>query len=172
MENIKHCYIAIGLLYLSSQENKTAKFVVQVCRSKKSFAVAEKQKNTANVPQTCEFAVADHLLLFCGICGCKIEFKFAVPSTVEKPFSCSARGKRSIVVDEKFFSAASAKELLSIFLAGTADRNPSIRFAAASFFGSDWLNKQPKNSSLLTDSISLSLSPLSLLAPLMHNSTC
>ena len=39
------------------------------------------------------------------------------------------------------------------------------------FFRSDWLNKQPKNSSLLTDSTSLSLSPLSLLALWVHNST-
>ena len=80
MENIKHCCIAIGLLYLSNQEKKTAKFVVQVCGSKKSFAVAEMQKFTANVPQTCGFVFADHLLLFYGICGCGIEFKFAVPS--------------------------------------------------------------------------------------------
>ena len=44
IENIKHWYIAIGLLYLSNQEKKTAKFTVQVCESKKSFAVAEVQK--------------------------------------------------------------------------------------------------------------------------------
>ena len=31
-----------------------------------------------------------------------------------------------------------------IFFAGTAERNPSIRFSASSFFGSDWLNKQLK----------------------------
>ena len=80
MENIKHCCIAKGLLYLSNQEKKTAKFAVQVCGSEKSFAVAEVQKITANVPQTCGFAVADHPLLFCGICGCGLEFKFAVPS--------------------------------------------------------------------------------------------
>ena len=48
MENIKHCFIAISLLYLSNQENKTAKFAIQVCGSKKSFAVAEEQK----LPQT------------------------------------------------------------------------------------------------------------------------
>ena len=90
MENIKHCYIGIGLLYLSNQEKKTAKFAVQVCRSEKSFAVAEVQKITANVPQTCGFAIADYLLLFCRIRGCGIEFKFAVPSTAEKPFNCSA----------------------------------------------------------------------------------
>ena len=82
MENIKYCYIAIGQLYLSNQAKKE-KFAVQVCGSEKSFAVAEVQKITANVPQTCGFAVADHLLLFCGICGCGIEFKFAVPSTAK-----------------------------------------------------------------------------------------
>ena len=48
-ENIKHCYIAIGLLYLSNQENKTAKFAVQVCENEKSFAVAEVLKLTANL---------------------------------------------------------------------------------------------------------------------------
>ena len=45
---------------------------------------------------------------------------------VEKPFKSSARGQRSIVLDEQFFSAASAKEFSSIFFAGTYDRNPSI----------------------------------------------
>ena len=60
---------------------KTAKFAVQVCGSKKSFAVVEVQKITANVPQTCGFAVADHPLLFCGICSYGLKFKSAVPST-------------------------------------------------------------------------------------------
>ena len=46
-----------------------------------AFAVAEVQKVTANLSQTCGFAVAEHLLQFCGICGCGIEFKFAVPSS-------------------------------------------------------------------------------------------
>ena len=46
-----------------------------------AFAVAEVRKITANLSQTCGFAVAEYLLLFCGICGCGIEFKFAVPST-------------------------------------------------------------------------------------------
>ena len=41
------------------------------------------QKITANVSQTCGFAVADHPLLFCGICGCGIQFEFAVPSTAK-----------------------------------------------------------------------------------------
>ena len=41
---MKHCYIAIGLLYLSKQEKITAKFV-----EVKSFAVAEVQK----ISQTC-----------------------------------------------------------------------------------------------------------------------
>ena len=53
MENIKHCYIAIGLLHLSNQEKKAAKFAVQVCGSKKSLAVAESARNyrkrTANL---------------------------------------------------------------------------------------------------------------------------
>ena len=53
----------------------------KVCGSKKSFAVVELQKVTTNVPQTCGFAVADHALLFCGICGCRIERKFAVSSS-------------------------------------------------------------------------------------------
>ena len=82
MENMKQSYVAIGLLYLSNQEKIAAKSAVQVCGSKKLFVVAEVSKIIANVPQTCGFAVADHPLLFCGICGCGIEFKFAVPSTV------------------------------------------------------------------------------------------
>ena len=45
-----------------------------------AFAIAEVRKVTANLSQTCGFAVAEHLLQFCGICGCGIEFKFAVPS--------------------------------------------------------------------------------------------
>ena len=49
LENMKHCYTAIGLLNLSNQEEITAKFAVQVCGSKKSFAVAEVQKITANL---------------------------------------------------------------------------------------------------------------------------
>ena len=98
MENIKHCYIAIGLLYLSNQE-KTAKFAIQVSGSKKSFAVAEVQKITANVPQTCGFAVGDHPLLFCGICGRVVVFKFAVPSTAEKLFNCSPWGQRNIALN-------------------------------------------------------------------------
>ena len=69
MENRKHRYPAIGLLYLSNQEKITAQFAVQVCGSKKSFAVAEVQKNyrkrTANL----------------RICLCRAEYKFAVPST-------------------------------------------------------------------------------------------
>ena len=81
MENMKHCYTAKGLFYLSNQKKITAKLAVQVCRSKKSFADAKVQKITANVPQTCGFVVADHPLLFCRICGCGIECKFAVPST-------------------------------------------------------------------------------------------
>ena len=46
-----------------------------------ALAVAEVRKVTANLSQTCGFAVAEHLLQFCGICGCGIEFKFAMPSS-------------------------------------------------------------------------------------------
>ena len=49
MENNKHCDIAIGLLYLLNQKKITAKFAVQVCGSKNSFAVAKVQKITANL---------------------------------------------------------------------------------------------------------------------------
>ena len=49
LENKKHFYTAIVLLYLSNQEKITAKFAVQVSGSKNSFAVAEVQKITANV---------------------------------------------------------------------------------------------------------------------------
>ena len=81
---MKHRYTAISLPYLSKQEKITAKFAVQVCGSKKVFVVAEAQKIIANVPQTCGLSVADHPLLFFGICGCGIESKFAVPSTAYK----------------------------------------------------------------------------------------
>ena len=49
MENMKHCYTAIGLLCSSNQEKITAKFAVQVCGSKMSFAVARVQKITKNL---------------------------------------------------------------------------------------------------------------------------
>ena len=35
------------------------------------------------LPQTCGFAVAEHLLQFCGIFGCVIECKFSVPSSAK-----------------------------------------------------------------------------------------
>ena len=41
------------------------------------------RKVTANLSKTCGFAVAEYLLQFCGICGCGIECKLAVPSSVE-----------------------------------------------------------------------------------------
>ena len=49
-----------------------------------AFAVAKVRKVTANLSQTCGFPVAKHvahLFQFCGICGCRIEFNIAVPST-------------------------------------------------------------------------------------------
>ena len=77
-------------LYFSNQDKITAKFAVQVCKSKNLFAVVEMQNITAKVLQTCGFAVADHPLLFCGIYGSGIECKFAVPSTgnVKLLFNC------------------------------------------------------------------------------------
>ena len=77
---IRSLVTVIGLLYLSNQEKITARFAVQVCGSKKSFAVAEVPKITAKLPLTCGFAVADHPLLVCRIYGCGIESKFAVYS--------------------------------------------------------------------------------------------
>ena len=67
-------------LFIKPKKNSN-KVCGSSCGGKKSFAVAELQKNTANVPQTWGFVVADHPLFFCGICGCGIECKFAVPST-------------------------------------------------------------------------------------------
>ena len=49
-----------------------------------AFAVAEVRKVTANPLQACEFAVAEHLLQFCG---CGIGCKFAVPSSGYQFFS-------------------------------------------------------------------------------------
>ena len=43
-----------------------------------AFAVAEVQKVTQNLSLTCGFEVAEHLLLFCEICGCGAGCKFAV----------------------------------------------------------------------------------------------
>ena len=73
---------------------KTAKFSVQVCGSKKSFAVA------------------DHPLLFCGICGCGIQFIFAAPSAAEKSFNCSARKQRSIVLEEQILQRCISKGII------------------------------------------------------------
>ena len=56
-----------------------------------AFAVAEVQKVTANLSQTCGFAVAEHLLQFCGICGCGIQCKFAVPSSGNNTLSGDTR---------------------------------------------------------------------------------
>ena len=76
MENIKHCYIAIGLHYLSNQaKKKSLRFKFAEVKSHLRLQKCKK------LPPICGFAVADHLLLFYGIRGCGIEFKFAVPST-------------------------------------------------------------------------------------------
>ena len=80
MGKYKALLLLIGLLYLSNQKKITAKFAVQVCESKNSFAVTEVQKTSAKVPQTCGFAVANHPLL---ICDSGIERKFAVPCSTD-----------------------------------------------------------------------------------------
>ena len=49
LDSTSDCYIAVSLLYLSNQKKTTAKFAVQVCGSKNSFAVAKVQKITANL---------------------------------------------------------------------------------------------------------------------------
>ena len=69
----------------------TAKFDLRKKRSsrgqnnsKEQSKFAEVRKVTANLSQTCRFAIAVHLLKFCGICGCRIECKFALPSSANK----------------------------------------------------------------------------------------
>ena len=125
MENIRHCYIAISLLYLSNQENKTTEFAIQVCGNKKSLAVAEVQKITANVPQACGFAVAKQRL-------------FTVPSTAEKAFNCSVRGQKKYCTGRTFSFALHQQRNyhLSFLLVLLMETLRSV-FAAASFFGSD-----------------------------------
>ena len=61
-----------------------SKFIEVQC----AFAVAEVRKVTANLSQTCGFAVAEHLLQLCGICGCGIECKFAVASSGQNMQAC------------------------------------------------------------------------------------
>ena len=87
-----------GLLYLSNQEKKQQSLRFKFAEVKSHLRLWKCKK----LAQTCGFAVADHILLFCGICGYGIEFKFAMPSTAEKPLKCSARWQRSIVLDEQF----------------------------------------------------------------------
>ena len=122
-------------------------------------------KRTANL-RICDCGPPNAILRNLGL---RNSLNLRSPALLKSLSTAALEGKEVLYWTNSFFSAASAKKLSSIFFAGTADRNPFIRFAAASFFGSDWLNKQPKNLSLLTDSTSLSLSPLSLLAPLVHN---
>ena len=75
MENIKHCDIAIGLLYISNQEKKQQSLRFKFAEVKNHLRLRKCKK----LPQTYrKLAVADRLLLFCG---CGIEFKFAMPST-------------------------------------------------------------------------------------------
>ena len=80
LENIKHCYTAIGLVYLSNQEKITAKFA----EVKSHLRLRKCKKLPQTYRKTSGFAFADHPLLFCGIYACGIEYKFAVPSTAYK----------------------------------------------------------------------------------------
>ena len=63
----------------NKKSHHEGKIIVYILRSKFAevqCAFAECEK----LPQTYhKLAVAEHLLQFCGICGCGIEFKFAVP---------------------------------------------------------------------------------------------
>ena len=52
----------------------------KVCGRKSHLRLRKYKK----LPQTCGFEVADNPLLFCGIRGCGIACKFAVPSTVHQ----------------------------------------------------------------------------------------
>ena len=89
----------------------------------------------------------------------RLGFKMSLPML--KSLSTAAlEGKKVLHWMNSFSCAASAKDLYHL---------SSIRFEHYLFFGSDWLNKQPKKSSVLTDSTSLSFSPLRLSAPLVHN---
>ena len=67
MGNLKQCYCQRSSLFIKPGQNNK-----KVCRSslrkKESFAVAEGQKITANVHQTCGF-VAAVLLSFCLVTG-------------------------------------------------------------------------------------------------------
>ena len=93
---MKNYNTALALLYLSNHNKITATFAVQVCGNKKSFTVAKVQKLSANIPQTYGFAVADHRLLFCRICGCGLKCKFVVPSTVYSLIVCVLSGIKGI----------------------------------------------------------------------------
>ena len=60
----------------SKKSHHEGKIIVYIAVGSK---FAEVRKVTTNLSQICGFAVAEHLLQFCEICGCGIEFKFAVP---------------------------------------------------------------------------------------------
>ena len=76
--NLKHCCCCTSPLFIKPEQNDS-----KVKWSKKLFAAAEAPKITAKTMQDCRFAVTDHPLLFCGICGCGIERKFAMPSIAD-----------------------------------------------------------------------------------------
>ena len=71
--------------YKSFLFNKPEKIRAKFAEVKSHLRLRKGKK----LPQTYGFAFADHPLLFCGICGCGIECKFAVPSTAKKPIVSS-----------------------------------------------------------------------------------
>ena len=163
MEYIKHCDIAIGLLYLSNQE-KNSKVCGSSLRKKIVIFGCESAKSPANLQ----------------ICGC------GPPITIL--WNLRVRNRVQICGFQHCWKAFQLQRLRAkkyctgriVSLALHQRRNYHLSFSLVGlllietllsvlqlhlFFGSDWLYKQPKYSSLLTDSTSLSLSPLSLSAP-------
>ena len=88
------------------------------------------QKITANVSQTCGFVVADHPLLFWGICGCGIEFKFAVPSTANSATNFQFEKFVSII---KHRVAYSARNLIKLSFSDVK----KFKNAGLSIFGTE-----------------------------------
>ena len=172
MESIKHCYIAIDLLYLSNQEKKQQSLRFKFAEIKSHLRLWKCKELPQTYRKLADMQLWTTHCYFAEFAVAKWSLNLLRPPLLKNLSTAALEVKEVLYWTNSFFSAASAKELSSTFFADTADRNSSIHFAASSLFGSDWLNKQPKNSLLLTDSTLLSLSPLSLLALLVHSSTC
>ena len=80
MENMKHCYIAIGLLYLSNQKKQQSlRFKFAEVNSHLWLRKCKKLRQTYR--KLADLRLRTTHCYFCGICGCGIECKFAAPST-------------------------------------------------------------------------------------------